>query len=85
MYASGQISGGSIYHAQTREYLGRVGINDKGLFKASVTTCIGQGSEPTHLYYYGPNEYEMHHMFTLPDSVKNMWREKEIKNGYYMM
>jgi len=85
VYSTGHMTGSNIYHAQTREFLGHIGMHEQGLFKVSATTCIGQGSEPVHLYYYGPDEYERHHKSILPDSVRQIWMQKQMKNGYDVM
>ncbi len=81
---SSDFMGGKILHAKTGDVIGYVGKHDKELFKVSMTTGVrpGLNSNPVHLYYYGPDEYERHHHVLLPDNVKEKWYNHQIKQEY---
>jgi hypothetical protein len=84
---SSDFMGGKILHAKTGDLIGYVGKHDRELFKVSMTTGLRPGlpSNPAHLYYYGPDEYERHHHVMLPDNVKEKWYQNKIQNEYTML
>ena len=84
---SSDFIGGRIHHAKTGEFIGYVGKHDGDLFKVSMTIGIKtrHHSNPTHLYYYSPDEYERHHGVSLPLNVKEAWHKKQLQGVYESM
>jgi hypothetical protein len=81
---SSDFMGGKILHAMTGDQIGVVGKHDQGLFKVSMTCGLrpGLNSNPAHLYYFGPDEYERHHHVVLSDNVKEKWYQNRIQQEY---
>ena len=54
----------------------KVGSVDEGYYFKARMPVIGNGIEPVTLYYDSPEAYERHHLVTLPNDIKESWKNK---------